>query len=104
MNSTILKCLQINLRHSKAASLALMHLTEDLKPDCIFIQEPYAVTGEAIHLALVPDGFVSFHKLSHDHAYGTAILIRSDCSDLLCLDEVSCNHTEKATLKLSNFN
>ena len=61
---------------------------------------PYA---EAIHLALVPDGFVSFHKLSHDHAYSAAILIRSDYSDLLCLDEVSCNHTEKATLTLSNF-
>jgi endonuclease/exonuclease/phosphatase (EEP) superfamily protein YafD len=40
--SAPLKCLQINLRHSRCAALNLSQLILDLDIDVILIQEPYA--------------------------------------------------------------
>ncbi len=76
-NSTpIFKCLQINLRHCKAASANLAQLILDLNIDLVLIQEPYAEQSINPSPANIPPGYTSFHSLSKDHAYGAAILIK----------------------------
>ena len=75
-----MKCIQINLRHSKFASAALAQVLLDLNIDVALIQEPYAYSATTPVLANVPSGFSSFHKLTDDHAYGTAILVRDSFS------------------------
>jgi hypothetical protein len=72
----ILKCLQINLRHSKTASFSLAQVFLDLNIDVALVQEPYAYSVSPPVLANIPPGFSSFHQISADHAYGTAILLR----------------------------
>lgn len=75
-----MKCIQINLRHSKTASAALAQVLLDLNIDVALVQEPYAFSSTVPVLANIPSGFSSFHKLTSDHAYGTAILIRDSFS------------------------
>ena len=66
-----LDCLQINLRHSRMASLHLSQLLIDLKIEIAFIQEPYATNSDhQISQKYIPDNFISLHALSDDHAYG----------------------------------
>ena len=69
-SSTNLKCLQINLRHSLAATLHFSELMLELDVDFAFIQEPYAISAPQATLKYVPDNYVQFHSLSADHAYG----------------------------------
>lgn len=73
--TTPLKCLQINLRHSKN-SLHLSQLLLDLDIDIALIQEPYAVADSVPRLKYVPDNFAELHTLSDQHAYGTAVLAK----------------------------
>lgn len=69
--------LQINLRHSKAASALLVKTIEDYNIDIVMIQEPYALKrNQKIRIANVPNGYVAHHCLSEDHQYGAAIIIR----------------------------
>lgn len=72
-----LKCIQINLRHSKAASASLSQLVLEREIDIVLIQEPYAVFSSQPFLANVPSGYSSFHHLSSDHAYGAAIIVKN---------------------------
>ena len=73
---TNIKCLQINLRHSRAAALNLSQLLLDLDVDVAFIQEPYAVSDPSATVKYVPDSYVQLHSLSADHAYGAAIIVK----------------------------
>jgi len=52
MGDTIieLKCVQINLKHSRGATANLMKYTTDNKVDIICIQEPYIYQGRAMRL------------------------------------------------------
>jgi hypothetical protein len=75
-----MKCIQINFRHSKLASAASAQVLLDLNIDVALIQEPYAYSATVPVLANVPSGFSSFHKLTDDHAYGTANLVRDSFS------------------------
>jgi len=43
-----LKCAQINLKHSRVATVNLMKYTADNKVDIICIQEPYINQGRAV--------------------------------------------------------
>ena len=74
-NSSV-KCLQINLRHSKNASLHLSQLLLDLNIDIALIQEPYAVADPLPRLKYVPDDYVELHSLTADHAYGAAVVAK----------------------------
>ncbi len=74
--TTPLKCLQINLRHSKNASIHLSQLLLDLDIDIALIQEPYAVADPVPRLKYVPENFAELHTLSDQHAYGTAVLAK----------------------------
>ncbi len=71
-----LKCLQVNLRHCRAAALHLSQNLLDLDVDIALIQEPYAVNGSATLVKYVPEAYTVFHCLSMDHAYGTTILVK----------------------------
>ncbi len=75
-SSTNIRCLQINLRHSRAAAMHLSQLLLDLEVDVAFIQEPYAVSAPYPSLKYVPDGYVQLHSLTTDHAYGAAIIAK----------------------------
>nr|CAH0104395.1 unnamed protein product [Daphnia galeata] len=71
-----LKCLQINLRHSKIASASLAQVIFDLDIDLVLIQEPYAFSATHPVIPNVPTGYSTFHTLTKDHAYGSAIIAR----------------------------
>jgi hypothetical protein len=71
-----IRCIQINLHHSKLASATLAQTVLDLDNDVILIQEPYAYSAEIPVVANIPPGFLAFHYLSNDQAYGSVILIK----------------------------
>lgn len=84
----LLRCLQINLRHSKNASTNLSQLILNLSIDVVLIQEPYAVPGPTPILPDIPKDFLIFHDLSKEHAYGAVILVRKSIlrdNRVLCL-------------------
>jgi len=83
MQPRALYILQINLRHSRAASLLLAKTVEDYKVDVIMAQEPYATGEKAIEPMNIPSGFVAHHQLSEDHRYGTVILVRETIPSIL---------------------
>lgn len=75
-----LKCIQINLRHSKTASASLAQVMLDLDIDIALVQEPYASGTFPPVVNNAPPGFSSFHQLSELHAYGSCILVRDSVS------------------------
>ena len=75
-----LRCLQINLRHSKAAARNLSQLILHLDIDVVLIQEPsasFSLFTSKIEVKNVPVGYSSFHNLSSEHAFGAPILVKS---------------------------
>ncbi len=85
-----LTVLQINLRHSRAASILLMKTVLDHNVDVVLIQEPYATKKSTIELQNVPPGFTAYHRLDGDHQYGSAVLIKSAIESKL-LEEATDN-------------
>ena len=72
----LFRCLQVNLRHSKVASASLAEVILENNIDVILIQEPYAKNPHSPAVSNIPPGYISFHSLSQDHAYGSAILVK----------------------------
>ena len=72
----MLRCLRINLRHSRSAALNLSQLILERKLDVILIQEPYAISSPSLDLFAIPPGYSSHHSLNKDHAFGAAILVK----------------------------
>ena len=92
--SAPLKCFQINLRHSRSAALNLVQLIIDLDIDVVLIQEPFAKVSPlspSIELKFIPPGYVSFHSLSSEHAFGSAIIIKASLNASLCSFGLSNN-------------
>ena len=85
-----IRCLQINLRHCRAAALSLSQLIIDLDVDLALIQEPYAISDPLPRLKYVPPDYVDLHNLSDDHAYGAAIIARKSLKALL-VPLIGCN-------------
>jgi hypothetical protein len=79
-NISNLKCIQINLRHSKSASLHFYQLLLDLDIDVALVQEPYAkynkFTNYTLEIPSVPDKYTVHHSLHEEHAYGALILAK----------------------------
>lgn len=73
MQSRTLSILQINLRHSKAASLVLAKTVLNYKVDVVMAQEPYAAQEETLEPMEIPPGFIAHHRLSGDHRYGPMV-------------------------------
>ena len=74
-----LRVLQVNLRHSKSASIHLSQVILDLDLDLLLIQEPYAFLSPSGDIIVdnIPPGYASFHNLSNDHAFGAVILAKT---------------------------
>ena len=54
---TNIKCLQINLQHSRAATANLIKIVTEDEIDIIFIQEPYTIQGKVIG---IPTKYTTF--------------------------------------------
>jgi len=54
---TGIKCMQINLQHSKAATANLIKIATEDEIDIIFIQEPYTIQGKVIG---IPTKYTTF--------------------------------------------
>jgi len=90
MENTIaeLKCVQINMQHSKVATANLMKLSEHNKVDRICIQEPYIHQGRA----------AGIHSNYRTHTAGeaqgrTAITIRNKEADAMLISQPSDEDT-----------
>jgi hypothetical protein len=68
--------MQVNLRHSKAAAASLSEVILENELYIILVQEPYACNFKSPTLVDIPPGYVVFHSLDRDHAYGAVILIK----------------------------
>ena len=77
-----LSCLQINLRRCRAAALSLSQFILDSGFDIILIQKPYATFNNGIELKYIPPGYVCFHNLTKDHAYGVAWGVTNSISSI----------------------
>ena len=95
-----MRFIQINLRHSKNATSNLSQILLDLNIDCALIQEPYAkLKNNDFDFYDVPLNYVMIHNLTHDHAYGAAIAIKSGY-DVRKLDNMNDNHCVGAEINL----
>ena len=56
---TDIKCLQINLQHSRAATANLTKIVTDDEIDIIFIQEPYTIQAKVIG---IPTNYTTFRQ------------------------------------------
>ena len=104
--SAPLKCFQINLRHSRSAALNLAQLIIDLDIDVVLIQEPFAKVSSlssSIEVKFIPPGYASFHCLSSEHAFGSAIIIRASLNASLCSFGLSNNCCGKSHLTTYSF-
>ena len=92
-SSKCLRCLQINLRHSRVASLNLSKLILDMKIDIVLIQEPYPKTiGDSITIPYFSSNYQIFHDLSQGELYfGSAILVKKGIK-VSPIPDVSENH------------
>lgn len=72
----VIRCLQGNLHHSRAPTTNAAQITLDLNIDAMLLQMPYAFSALNPVIADIPTRFSVDHKLTADHAYEVAILVR----------------------------
>ena len=95
-----LKLIKINLQHSKLASASLAQLLLDKQIDAAIIQEPYVSVErieKTISLPDVPPGYSSFHNITSDYMFGTAIIAKSHLNGSL-ISSLSHNSTTAITI------
>ena len=90
MGDTIieLKCVQINLQHSRGATANLMKYTTDNKVDIICIQEPYIYQRSAAGLDYKYSNYTARKAQSR-----TAITIRNKAVDAMLISQPSDEDT-----------
>ena len=71
-----LKCVQINLQHSRFAPASLSQLILDFEIDVVLVQEPYTATNQTI--PNIPLGYFVLHSLSNDPLYGAIMILKKD--------------------------
>jgi hypothetical protein len=95
-----LKLIKINLQHSKLASASLAQLLLDKQIDAAIIQEPYVSVQRIEKTILLPDvppGYSSFHNITSDYMFGTAIIAKSYLNGTL-ISSLSQNSTTAITI------
>lgn len=83
--------MQVNLRPAKVAAASLAEIVLENNLDIILIQEPHARNFDSPILVDIPPGYVAFHSLDQDHAYGAVILVRLSLA-------VSCHAVSRRSL------
>ena len=91
--NSLFRCLQVNLRHSRVASSSLAQIIVKNVLDIVLIQEPFAEGHQSPTIISIPPGYVAFHCLSQEHAYGAAILVKlSLAKSCRAIDRSRANH------------
>ena len=85
---TRLKCLQINLQHSRTATDNLMKIINEEGTDIVFIQEPYNIGNKAVGLPRSCAVFTSGAGRKR-----AAIAIKNKTIDTLLLTQISNEDT-----------
>ncbi|KAI9557302.1 hypothetical protein GHT06_017128 [Daphnia sinensis] len=85
-------CLQVNLRHSRIASASLAEVTVENTLDVVLIQEPFAKGMLSRSIINIPPGYVAFHLLSKEHAYGAAVLVKLSLAKACRATNRSCDN------------
>ena len=93
-----IRCIQINLQHSKSATNNLMKVTDTEETDIIFAQEPYIYQNR-------PVGFGRSYRVfsAGTGKRRTAIIIRNDNIDAILLYKTSDEDTVVLELTYSNL-
>ena len=89
----LFNCLQINLKHTKATSLALAQ-TCMLRYEHRLRLHPgtiYAIADKEVHLANLTPAIL--HNLTRDHPYGAAIVVKNKWFERCKILEVSRNNS-----------
>src|ERR1700712_8006 len=95
----MLKLLQVNLQHSKAASASLCKNFIDQKIDIALIQEPYILFNRVVGLKSIREQIIH----SHQHGVRTCILAKNDIQLLMLSNFCSRDLTAvKLTLQMDN--
>jgi hypothetical protein len=83
----------VNLRHSRVASSSLAQIIVENVLDIVLIQEPFAKSHQTPSIINISPGYVAFHCLSQEHAYGAAILVKlSLAKSCRAIDRSRSNH------------
>jgi len=93
-----IRCIQINLQHSKSATNNLLKITDTEETDIIFVQEPYIYQNR-------PVGFGKKYRVftAGTGKHRTAIIIRNDNVDAILLSEISDEDTVVLELIFNNL-
>jgi hypothetical protein len=93
-----IRCIQINLQHSKSATYNLLKVTDIEETDIIFAQEPYVYQNR-------PVGFGKKYRVftAGTGKQRTAIIIRNDNIDAVLLSKISDEDTVVLELIYNNL-
>jgi hypothetical protein len=93
----LIRCKQINLKHSKRATDNIMHLTEQDNSDVIFIQEPYLYQNRMAGIKNL-----NRYYISHKDKSRAAIIITNNKIDALLIKQISTPDSTLIELKYNN--
>jgi hypothetical protein len=79
-----IRCIQINLQHSKVANANLMQITEEESTDILCIQEPYTIQNKVVG---IPNKFRTYTLAGTKSR--TAIVVTNKHIDVLLLKQHS---------------
>ena len=95
---TQIRCIQINLQHTKAATNNLLKITDTDETDIIFIQEPYEYQNRA---ASIGKKYRIFTAGTGKHR--SAILIRNSNIDAILITKITEEDTVVLELIYNNL-
>ena len=78
-----IKCLQINLQHSRAATYNLIKIVTEYDIDIVFIQEPYTIQDKVIG---IPTKYITF---TADPRTRAAVVVTDKGIDITMLSQLS---------------
>ena len=78
-----IKCLQINLQHSRAATYYLIKIVTEYDIDIVFIQEPYTIQDKVIG---IPTKYITFTAGPRPRA---AVVVTDKGIDITMLSQLS---------------
>ena len=92
-----IRCMQVNLQHSRTATDNLMKLTEQDNSDIIFIQEPYLYKNRMAGLTKSHRNYISLEDKSR-----AAILITNNKIDAVLITQLSNPDSVLLELRYNN--
>jgi len=93
-----IRCIQINLQHSKSATNNLQKITDTEETDIIFAQEPYVYQNRSVGIG---KKYRIFTAGTGKHR--NAIIIRNDNIDAILISKISDENTVVLELIYNNL-